>query len=78
VVAETLVTNSRRVQPRSDWKEVPIIRGVLVGDPTSGKSPAIDAVMNVVSELQAELIVAYGGRLPRLARAERYRVQWKE
>jgi hypothetical protein len=50
-----LLANHRRAQPWAGWIAPPIINGANVGNPSSGKSPAADAVDEPVRELQDEL-----------------------
>lgn len=57
--ASSVIGNTRWAVPWDGWKEPPVIWGMLVGDPSSGKSPALDAVLDPIKELDAELSRAY-------------------
>jgi len=52
-LAGALMGNAREVRI-SGWKEPPIIWTVLVGNPSSRKSPAMDTFSEVISTLEAE------------------------
>jgi len=54
VSAGVLICNNRQVGVAPDWVEPPILWGMLVGDPSSGKSPALDAVLDPIEELDRE------------------------
>ncbi len=58
-VASAVIGNSRWVAPWDDWKEPPVLWAMLVGDPSAGKSPALDAVMDPVKEIERDLSEAY-------------------
>lgn len=58
-VASAVVGNLRWAMPWEGWKEPLVLWAMLVGDPSSGKSPALDAIMDVVKEIERELIEAY-------------------
>ncbi|GGH18116.1 Protein of unknown function [Cribrihabitans marinus] len=45
-VAGSIIGNSRWVSPWSGWQEPPIMWVALIGLPSSGKSPALDAVLS--------------------------------
>jgi hypothetical protein len=47
-----LIGNARWSAPGPDWQEPPILWGMLVGEPSAGKSPALDAVMARLSEIE--------------------------
>ena len=53
--ASTLIGNSRWVSPWSEWKEPPSLWIALVGNPSSGKSPALDASIDLLRKLEAEM-----------------------
>lgn len=46
------LAHSRWAQPAPDWKEPPMLWAMLVGDPSAGKSPALDVVLNPVAEIE--------------------------
>lgn len=54
-VGSAVIGNTRWAQPWDGWKEPPIIWGMLVGDPSSGKSPALDAVLEPIREIDNQL-----------------------
>jgi hypothetical protein len=56
-VLSSLIGNTRRVAPNSSWSEAIVVWSMLIGDPSAGKSPAIDAVMDVIQEYQRELSI---------------------
>ncbi|WP_321363162.1 YfjI family protein [uncultured Celeribacter sp.] len=51
-VASAVIGNSRWATPWEGWKEAPILWGILVGDPSAGKSPALDAILDPVKEIE--------------------------
>jgi hypothetical protein len=57
--ASAIVGNTRWAVPWDGWKEPPIIWGMLVGDPSSGKSPALDAVLDPVKQIDRDLSAQY-------------------
>jgi hypothetical protein len=61
--ASALIGNSRWVTPWQGWKEPPVLWLAEVGDPSSNKSPAQDAVRDPLSLLEGELATGYGDRL---------------
>jgi len=63
--ASALMGNARWPAPLPDWTEPPILWGMLVGDPSAGKSPALDAVMAPLREIEHVLAEAF-----KTARAE--------
>jgi len=63
--ASALIGNTRWPAPFADWEEPPILWGMLVGDPSAGKSPALDAVMAPLREIEHTLAEAF-----KTARAE--------
>lgn len=66
--AGSLLGNARWPAPRKDWTEPPILWAMLVGSPSAGKSPALDAVILPLRNLEA--------RLRRAAEPER--TAWKD
>lgn len=58
-VASSLVGNTRWAVPWAGWKEPPIIWGMLIGEPSAGKSPALDAVLDPIKEIDAEFSREY-------------------
>ncbi len=57
-----MVANVRRGSPWPGWVEPPIVWVAEVGLPSSGKSPAIDAVTELVILLEQELDADFGDR----------------
>lgn len=57
--ASAIVGNTRWTVPWDGWKEPPIIWGMLVGDPSSGKSPALDAVLDPLREIENAMNADY-------------------
>ncbi|MEO0894212.1 MAG: YfjI family protein [Pseudomonadota bacterium] len=57
--AGAAIGNTRWVSPWAGWSEPPIIWAMCVGDPSSGKSPALDAVLDPVRELERDLTEEY-------------------
>ncbi|WP_158639297.1 YfjI family protein [Elioraea rosea] len=53
--ASALIGNARHVLARDGWSEPPVLWCAAVGDPSSGKSPAADPVMRIVSMIEDEL-----------------------
>ena len=53
--AAALIGNSRWVSPWDGWKEPPILWFALVGDPSSGKTPAKIQVLGVLREIEEEM-----------------------
>src|SRR5680860_651762 len=57
--ASAIVGNTRWAVPWDGWKEPPIIWGMLIGDPSSGKSPALDAILDPIKEIDNALSAEY-------------------
>lgn len=57
--ASAAIGNSRWAVPWGGWKEPPVLWAMLVGDPSSNKSPALDAVLDPVKDIQAEMSETY-------------------
>lgn len=54
VSASTAIGNARRVSPWEGWTEPPHLWAALVGNPSSGKSPAMDPVMDLIRKVEAD------------------------
>ena len=54
-VVGSAIGNTRWVQAWSGWSEPPILWTMLIGAPSSNKSPALDAVMGPLREVEREL-----------------------
>lgn len=57
--ASAAIGNSRWACPWEGWKEPPILWVMLVGDPSAGKSPALDAVLDPVKDIERDLAEEY-------------------
>jgi hypothetical protein len=55
VTAAALIGNARRVAVTRNWQEPSILWSVLIGVPSSGKSPALDPFSDIVSTFDAEM-----------------------
>lgn len=53
--AAMLIGNARWVSPWGEWKDTPVLWIANVGDPSSGKSPGADPVLDILSILEAEV-----------------------
>jgi hypothetical protein len=53
--AAAMIGNARSIAPAPDWEEPCILWGMLVGVPSSGKSPAVDPFTRMVSAFEAEM-----------------------
>lgn len=57
--ASAAIGNSRWAVPWEGWKEPPVLWAMLVGDPSAGKSPALDAVLDPMKEIERDLSDEY-------------------
>ncbi|MEW2914992.1 YfjI family protein [Leisingera sp. JC11] len=57
--ASAVIGNSRWAVPWPGWKEPPTLWGMLVGDPSSMKSPAQDAVLDPIKTIDDALAESY-------------------
>ncbi len=57
--ASAIIGNTRWAIPSEGWKEPPTIWGMLIGDPSSGKSPALDAILDPVKRIDNALSAEY-------------------
>jgi len=57
--ASACIGNSRWVSPWEGWKEPPVLWAMLIGEPSAGKSPALDAVLDPVKVIECEMADAY-------------------
>lgn len=57
--ASAVIGNARWAAPWEGWKEPPVLWAMLVGDPSAGKSPALDAVLDPVKEIERALSETY-------------------
>ncbi|MDO6588537.1 DUF3987 domain-containing protein, partial [Salipiger sp. 1_MG-2023] len=51
--------HSRWFSPWNGWREPPVLWAMLVGDPSAGKSPALDAVADPVKDIERALSQEY-------------------
>ncbi|MBO9432570.1 DUF3987 domain-containing protein [Ruegeria sp. R13_0] len=58
-VASAAIGNTRWAVPWNGWKEPPVLWSMLVGDPSAGKSPALDSVLDPVKEIERILSEEY-------------------
>ncbi len=65
--ASAAIGNSRWASPWDGWKEPPVLWAMLVGDPSAGKSPALDSVLDPVKDIERSLSEDY----------RRARVDWE-
>ncbi|MBU2962098.1 DUF3987 domain-containing protein [Citreicella sp. C3M06] len=57
--ASAAIGNSRWFSPWNGWTEPPVLWAMLVGDPSAGKSPALDAVADPVKDIERALSQQY-------------------
>ena len=57
--AASLIGNARWVAPWDGWREPANLWIALVGNPSSGKSPALDAALDLLRILEGELAADY-------------------
>jgi hypothetical protein len=84
VASASLIGGKRRVQPyaTTPWSEPCILWGGAVGDPSSRKSPALDAVTSPLSRIDASHAAEHGEALKRWQadseRAKLERQNWQD
>lgn len=54
-VCGSLIGNTRWSSPWSGWAEPPVVWSVLIGNPSAGKSPAMDAVLVPLKRVEREM-----------------------
>jgi uncharacterized protein DUF3987 len=57
--ASACIGNARWAVPWEGWKEPPVLWAILIGDPSAGKSPALDAVLDPVKVIEGEMADTY-------------------
>lgn len=57
--ASAIIGNARWAVPWEGWKEPPMLWGMLIGDPSAGKSPALDAILDPVKQIDNALSAEY-------------------
>lgn len=63
--AGALIGNARWVSPWPGWREPPVIWVANIGDPSSGKSPAMDGSTEMLSRMELSLASSYEEELRR-------------
>ncbi|MCZ6607001.1 MAG: DUF3987 domain-containing protein [Alphaproteobacteria bacterium] len=53
--SSAMIGNSRWVSPWQGWSEPPVLWIGEVGNPSSGKSPGLDAPLNLLRRIEAEM-----------------------
>ena len=61
--AASLIGNARWVSPWAGWQEPSILWLSLIGNPSSGKSPALECVLSLVRDLES--LTSFRGRISR-------------
>jgi hypothetical protein len=81
-IVSTIIGHSRWVSPWEGWMEPPVIWTALIGIPSSGKSPALEAVLSPVRDLEVEISVDYPDELAewetKKATAKEARDTWQD
>ncbi len=72
-----VIGNARWSSPWPGWQEPPALNVALVGAPSSGKSPALDRVVNLVSKLEADENADYESRMQEARRHAQERAERK-
>jgi putative DNA primase/helicase len=60
--ASAVIGNARWASPWPGWKEPPVLWVMLIGDPSAGKSPALDAVLDPIKDIERGLSEHYKAR----------------
>jgi len=80
--SSSLIGNALWASPWQGWKEPPVMWIALVGTPSSGKSPAMDPVLDLVRQLEAEMVPGFEEDLRQyetdLMTAKLTREKWQE
>jgi len=81
-LVSTLVGCSRFVSPWEGWKEPPVLWVALVGNPSSGKSPALDCALDLVKKIERDETEKYLENLKQYEGdklvADAARLSWEE
>lgn len=54
-----VIGNARWASPWEGWCEPPVLWAMLIGNPSAGKSPALDAVIDAIKEIERDLSEDY-------------------
>lgn len=57
--AAALIGNSRQAQVRPGWSELPILWMMIVGRPSTNKTPALKTILSFLSKIQSDLKPQY-------------------
>jgi hypothetical protein len=80
-VLSSVIGNSRWVSPWGGWSEPTIIWTALIGNPSSGKSPGIDAVLSLARELEGDMALDFPDRVAKweadVLTAKEHRSTWE-
>ena len=61
--ASTLLGNTRWVAPWDGWSEPPVLWLSCVGNPSSGKTPALKPLLRIIDEFEGEYAVTFESKL---------------
>jgi hypothetical protein len=79
--ASALIANARKPAAGATWEEPPILWIGLVGSPSAGKSPALDAAMHLVRHAEDQMSSGFEEDLRRneteIASAKAHREEWE-
>jgi hypothetical protein len=80
-VMSSVIGNTRWVSPWQEWKEPTILWAALIGNPSSGKSPGIDAVLSLARELEGDMALDFPDRLAKweadVLTAKAHKTKWE-
>lgn len=65
-----IIGNSRWASPWDSWKEPPVLNCALIGTPSSGKSPALDTIVECLNKLENEINSDFAERKRKKARLD--------
>ena len=61
--SSAMIGNSRWVSPWQGWSEPPVLWIGEVGNPSSGKSPGLDAALNLLRRIEADMAEGFAETL---------------
>jgi hypothetical protein len=67
ITAAGLIGNSRRAGPWSSWRETAILWGMVVGEPSAGKTPALQPALGLVAPIDADMARGFEATLANYA-----------